>query len=99
MTKRVGSVILECFLDLGVTIVYAAIAGFLIAAVVASDDGTGTFPRALLYASLLPAAVVLLIAGDLAMRLFGEWRMVRARRGRRAQRAESGNGALRLSRP
>ena len=74
MKTTIGTVILECIFDLGIAVVYATIAGLVIAIVAASDSGLGALPTSLLYASLLPAAIVLLIAGDLGARLFREWR-------------------------
>ncbi len=77
MRTTIATVILECVFDLGIAVVYAMIAGLVIAGVVASDGGLGTLPAALLTASLLPAGIVLLIAGDLGARLFKEWRGAR----------------------
>ena len=79
MKATIGTVILECVFDLGIAVVYAVIVGLVIAGVAASDGGLGILPGALLTASLLPAGIVLLIAGDLGARLFKEWRTARRR--------------------
>ena len=79
MRTLIGTVILECVFDLGIALVYAVVAGLVIAGVTASDGGLGTLPGALLTASLLPVGIVLLIAGDLGARLFKEWRTARYR--------------------
>ena len=83
MKTRIGRVAWECFIDLGVTVVYATIAGLLIVGVVATDDRPGSLLTSALYASLLPAAVVGLIAIDVAWRVLSERRATR--RGRRTQ--------------
>ena len=64
MGHSFGRVAWDCFVDLGITIVYATIAGLLIVGVVATDDGTSSLLRSALYASLLPASVAALIAAD-----------------------------------
>lgn len=72
----------DCFIDLGITVVYATIAGLLIVGVVASDEGTASLIKSALYASLLPLSVMALIVGDVAVRVLGEHRAVRRRLGR-----------------
>ena len=81
MDKRIGQVVLECILDLGITVVYATLAGLVIVAVVASDDGPISLWTAALYASLLPGAVVTLIGCDLVLRVFAQRRADRRLRG------------------
>jgi hypothetical protein len=68
----------DCFIDLGITVVYATIAGLLIVGVVASDEGTASLIKSALYASLLPLSVMALIVGDVAVRVLGEHRAVRS---------------------
>ena len=82
MRTTIGTVILECVSDLGVAVIYAVVVGLVIAGIAASDGGSGTLPTALLTASLLPASVVLLIAGDLGARVFKEWRSAGRHRAR-----------------
>ena len=79
MDKRIGQVVLECIFDLGITVVYATLAGLLIVAVVASDDGPISILAACLYASLLPGAVIALIGIELLLRLASERRATRGR--------------------
>lgn len=79
MDKRIGQVIVECIFDLGITVVYATLAGLLIVAVIASDDGPISFLTACLYASLLPGAVIALIGVDLLLRLASARRAARGR--------------------
>lgn len=69
----------DCFIDLGITVVYATIAGLLIVGVVASDEGTASLIKSALYASLLPLSVLALIVGDVAVRILGEHRAARRR--------------------
>lgn len=99
MNPRIGRVALECFVDLGITVVYATIVGLLIVGVVASDDGPSSLLTSIFYASLLPAAVVVLIAIDVVLRVVADHRMFRRRRGSKAPAdKQSGERALRLSR-
>lgn len=79
MRKSFGRIAWECFVDLGVTVVYATIAGLLIVGVVATDDGPASLLSSALYASLLPASVMLLIGLDLVLRVAGERRALRRR--------------------
>ena len=79
MDKRIGQIVVECIFDLGITVVYATLAGLLIVAVVASDDGPISLFTACLYASLLPGAVIALIGVDLILRLVSERRATRGR--------------------
>ena len=79
MTRTIGRIAWDCFIDLGITVVYATIAGLLIVGVVATDDGSASLIKSALYASLLPVSVMALIAGDLAVRVFNEQRIVRRR--------------------
>ena len=79
MDKKIGEVVVECIFDLGITVVYATLAGLLIVAVVASDDGPLSLLTACLYASLLPGAVVALIGVDLLIRIAAERRAARGR--------------------
>lgn len=77
MTKRLGTLVLECVLDLGITVVYAVIVGFLIVGIVATDDAPMSLLSACLYAALLPGSAVALILVELAHRLFKDWREAR----------------------
>ena len=77
MKQQLGAVALECLFDLGVTVVYAMVAGFLIVAIVASDQGAISIFHAALYALLLPAAALALIASEIGLRLCKEWRNLR----------------------
>jgi hypothetical protein len=77
MSKRFGQVALECLLDLGVTVVYAIIAGLLIVAIVASDDGPISLLRAGLYALLLPMGAIILIGFEVILQVSKEWRTAR----------------------
>ena len=77
MFKRFMTVTIECVLDLGITVVYATIAGLLIAAIVASDDGSLSIVSSVLYAGILPLGVVLLIGCDAGFRVLAELRAVR----------------------
>ena len=79
MDRKIGQVVVECIFDLGITVVYATLAGLLIVAVVASDDGPVSLLTSCLYASLLPGAVILLIGVDLLMRISAERRIARGR--------------------
>ena len=79
MTRNIGRIAWDCFIDLGITVVYATIAGLLIVGVVATDDGTASLIKSALYASLLPASVMALIACDLLVRIFDEKRTARRR--------------------
>ena len=74
MNKRIGQVILECVVDLGITIVYASLVGLMIVAIVASDDDQVSLMSLMLYASLLPAGVFLLILIDAVARIVSERR-------------------------
>ena len=58
MMKRTASIAIECLVDLGVTVIYATLAGLLIAAVTVSDGGFSSLLPALAYAALLPLAVL-----------------------------------------
>ena len=88
MTHNIGRIAWDCVVDLGITVVYATIAGLLIVCVAATDDGTASLLKAALYASLLPIAVMALIACDLVARVIDEQRTVRRRLVRvRARRA------------
>ena len=80
MQKSFGRVAWECFVDLGVTIVYATIAGLLIVGIVATDDGASSILQSMLYASLLPISVAVLIGLDVMLRLAAERRALRRRR-------------------
>ena len=79
MKSQIGPLVRECFLDLGITIVYATIVGLLIVGVVASDDGPVSLLTSVWYASLLPASVAALIAVDIVLRLLSERRERRRR--------------------
>ena len=83
MTKRIVPIAVECLFDLGLTIVYASLAGLLIAAITVSDGGIASLLPALFYAALLPLAVLALIVVDAALRAFAEGRAAR-RSGRSA---------------
>ena len=85
MKSSLSRIVWECFIDLGITVVYAVIAGLLIVGVVATDDGSGSLLSSALYASLLPAAVLALIAADVVLRVATE---------RRAMRRATGRGAV-----
>lgn len=74
MQERFALVALECLFDLGATVVYAVIAGLVIVGLVATDDGSMSVMTSVLYASVLPGAVLILIGLELAARVFGEWR-------------------------
>ena len=80
MKTDVRRVVMECFFDLGITIVYASLVGLVIVAVVASDDGRGSLIETLCYTALLPASVVALILLEIALRLIKERRALRKRR-------------------
>ena len=84
--KRIVSIATECLIDLGVTVVYATLAGLAIGAVTLSDGGLASLLPALVYATLLPLAVLVLIVLDAAMRAFAEARATRRRRGLPATR-------------
>ena len=77
--RNFGRIAWDCFVDLGITVVYATIAGFLIVGVVATDDGAASLARSALYASLLPLSVMGLIGCDLAVRVWTEQREARRR--------------------
>ena len=79
MTRNIGRIAWDCFIDLGITVVYATIAGLLIVGVVATDDGTGSLMRSAFYASLLPVSVMGLILCDVMLRIINEQRAVRRR--------------------
>lgn len=79
MTRNIARIAWDCFIDLGITVVYATIAGLLIVGVVATDDGTASLVKSALYASLLPVSVMALIACDLVVRVFNEQREARRR--------------------
>ncbi len=89
MKTNVGRVAWDCFVDLGVTVVYATIAGLLIVGIVATDDGPGSIFLSAVYASLLPLAVMLLIGFDVVLRVFADRR---ATRQRAAGRPHAGHG-------
>ena len=67
----------DCFVDLGVTVVYATIAGLLIVGIVASDDGPASLLSTACYACLLPASVSLLIGLDIVARIAADRRASR----------------------
>ena len=77
MMKRTASIAMECLVDLGVTVVYATLAGLVIAAVTVSDGGLNALLPALAYAALLPLAVLLLIIFDAGVRAMAERRAAR----------------------
>ena len=77
MSKRFGQVALECLFDLGITVVYAGLVGVVIVGIVASDTGPISILHASLYAMLLPGAALALIASEISLRLFQEWRAAR----------------------
>lgn len=80
MKNQMGVVALECILDLGITVVYAVIVGFLIVGIVASDEGPVSILQTSLYALVLPGAALLLVGGEIGLRLFKEWRASRTHR-------------------
>ncbi len=86
MTKRIVSIAVECLIDLGVTVIYATLAGLVIGAVTLSDGGLASLLPALAYAALLPLAVLTLILVDAALRALAEARQTRRRPGLAAQR-------------
>ena len=86
MLKRIVSIAIECLFDLGVTVIYATLAGLVIGAVTLSDGGLASLLPALAYAALLPLAVLILILGDAAMRALAEAREARRRSVRSARR-------------
>lgn len=69
MNRRRRDILIECVLDLGITVVYATAVGLVIVLIVASDDASPSLLTLLLYAGLLPGAVVVLIGFDLVLRL------------------------------
>ena len=81
MKTDLRSVAVECFFDLGVTLVYATLAGLVIVAVAASDDGPSSLMMSLLYASLLPAGIALLIAVEVLLRVAADRRRDRRHHG------------------
>lgn len=99
MKTRIALLALECFVDLGITIVYATIVGLLIVAVVVCDDGRAPLLTTILYASLLPGAVIVLIAIDVLLRIASERRTLRRRQSAKALAGKtSGERAFNLSR-
>ena len=92
-SKSFGRVTWNCFVDLGVTVVYATIAGFLIVGIVATDDAPHSLLDSVLYASLLPASATTLIGLDVALQLMAERRALQRRAARVTPRP-----ALHLSR-
>ena len=82
MMKRFVSIAVECLLDLGVTVIYATLAGLVIGAVTLSDGGLASLLPALAYAALLPLAVLILVCVDAAIRALAEGRQTRRRRNR-----------------
>ena len=80
MQTSFGRIAWDCFVDLGVTIVYATLAGLLIVGIVATDDGASSILQTVLYASLLPISVAVLIGLDVAVRLVAERRALHRRR-------------------
>lgn len=87
MQKRVTGILLECLLDLGITVVYATLAGLLIVAVVTSDNGPISPISALAYAVLLPGAVAALVAVEALIRVVADWRANRPTAGRTPARS------------
>ena len=77
MRNGIGRIAWDCFVDLGVTVVYATIAGLLIVGIVASDDGPASMLSTACYACLLPASVSLLIGLDVVARIAAERRTAR----------------------
>jgi len=79
MHNRFVTIAAECMLDLGITVIYATMAGLLIVAIAASDDGPMSILRCLFYAGILPAGVIALIGCDALVRTATEWRVARRR--------------------
>lgn len=86
MLKRTTSIVIECLVDLGITIVYASLAGLAIAAVTVSDGGLVSLLPALAFAALLPLIVLVLIIFDGACRGWAEHRARRCSPGRSTER-------------
>ena len=57
-------VVLQHLKDLGITVIYAMIAGVLIAVIIGSDSGSTSLRSELICASLLPCFVFALIVAD-----------------------------------
>ncbi len=84
--KRIVSNIVECLIDLGITVIYATLAGLVIGAVTLSDGGLASLLPAVVYAALLPLAVLILIVVDAVLRAIAEGRASRRRHGFSAAR-------------
>ncbi len=74
MFAHFAEVMLECLHDLGITVVFATLAGVCIAAVAASDGTPLSLLSCIGYVGFLPAGVLAMIGADAALRTFSEWR-------------------------
>ena len=82
MFKRYAIVMVEYLRDLGITLVYATLAGLCIVAIARSDGAPLSLLTCAGYGGFLPAAVFGMIGFDAALQTIAEWRA-----GRQAVRA------------